>query len=76
VIYIVTIACFFGGVAFFVAGLFGLSGSDIFTGIALMAGSVAVAALQTLISIGLTNALVWYARLHIKLVKTADGQEG
>ena len=76
VIYIVALACFFGGVASFVAGLFDLSGSEAFTGLALMAGSVAGAALQTLIGIGLTNALVWYARLHIKLVKTADGQEG
>ncbi len=40
-------------------------------GLALMAGSICGAALLTLLSIGLTNMLVWYGRLHYRLLKPA-----
>lgn len=40
-------------------------------GLGLMAGSVSGAAILTLICIGLTNALVWYGRLHFRLLKPA-----
>ena len=36
-----------------------------------MAGGVSAAALLTLVSIGLVNALVWYGRLHYRLLKPA-----
>ena len=37
----------------------------------LMAGAASVAALLTLVTIGLVNALVWYGRLHYRLLKPA-----
>lgn len=37
-------------------------------GLGMMAGSVSAAAILTLIGIGLTNALVWYGRLHFRLL--------
>jgi uncharacterized membrane protein len=40
-------------------------------GLGLMAASVCGAAIVTLVSIGLTNALVWYGRLHYRLLKPA-----
>lgn len=47
----------------------GLEG--VLEGLALISGSVAWGALHTLICIGLVNALVWYAKLHIKVIKPA-----
>jgi len=41
------------------------------TGLGMMAGGVSSGAFLTLISIGLTNALVWYGRLHYQLLKPA-----
>jgi len=40
-------------------------------GLGLMALSVANASILTLVSIGLVNALVWYGRLHYRLLKPA-----
>jgi uncharacterized membrane protein len=40
-------------------------------GLGLMALSVANASIQTLLSIGLVNLLVWYGRLHFQLLKPA-----
>jgi hypothetical protein len=37
----------------------------------MMASSVASGSVLTLISIGLVNALVWYGRLHYRLLKPA-----
>ena len=36
-----------------------------------MAGAAAVGALLTIVTIGLVNALVWYGRLHYRLLKPA-----
>jgi hypothetical protein len=36
-----------------------------------MAGGVSLAAVVTLVSIGLVNALIWYGRLHYRLLKPA-----
>lgn len=36
-----------------------------------MAGSASGGALLTIVSIGLMNALVWYGRLHYRLLKPA-----
>lgn len=43
----------------------------ILVGVGLMSGSVAVGALLTLAVVGLINALVWYGRLHYRLLKPA-----
>jgi len=40
-------------------------------GLGLMALSVAVGSILTLLSVGLVNALVWYGRLHYRLLKPA-----
>jgi len=40
-------------------------------GLGMMAGGVSGGAILTLVSIGLTNALVWYGRLHYRLLKPA-----
>ena len=40
-------------------------------GLGVMAGSVSLGALIALVTVGLVNALVWYGRLHLKLLKPA-----
>jgi len=76
VLFIVVIALFFAGVAAFCAGLFGigLDAGDsqiatVLAGIGLMAGSISWGALHTLVCIGIVNALVWYGRLHMRVIK-------
>lgn len=44
-------------------------------GVALMAGATFLAALLTLATVGLFNAVVWYARLHFRLLKPAIDQQ-
>jgi uncharacterized membrane protein len=41
------------------------------TGLGLMTGSAATAAVLTLVTIGLVNGLVWYGRLHYRLLEPA-----
>jgi len=43
----------------------------ILAGIGLMAGATAVGAVLWLAGIGLVNALVWYGRLHYRLLQPA-----
>lgn len=79
-LFIAAIFCFFSGGFIFAAGPFwpGVPGGPavpLLAGLGLMAGSVASVAILTLITIGLVNALVWYGRLHFRLLKPAvDGQ--
>jgi uncharacterized membrane protein len=40
-------------------------------GIGLMAGATALAAVTTLLTVGLVNGLIWYGRLHYRLLKPA-----
>ena len=40
-----------------------------------MAGSACAGAVLTILSIGLMNALVWYGRLHYRLLKPALEQQ-
>ena len=40
-------------------------------GIGLMTGAASSAAVLTIVTIGLVNALVWYGRLHYRLLKPA-----
>jgi uncharacterized membrane protein len=69
------VAVFFAGGVVFAAGPFagapGGPAAAILAGIGLMSGATSVAALLTLVTIGLVNALVWYGRLHYRLLKPA-----
>lgn len=69
------IAVFFGGGAVFIAGPFsgfpGGAAAALLAGLGMMAGAASVGAVLTLICIGLVNALVWYGRLHYRLLKPA-----
>lgn len=72
---VAAVVCFFAGAVVFAAGPFldppGGPLAAVFLGIGLMAGSASGGALLTIISIGLMNALVWYGRLHYRLLKPA-----
>ncbi|HEV2531566.1 DUF1700 domain-containing protein [Phenylobacterium sp.] len=66
---------FVGGAVMFATGLSGeLPGgvaAGMLGGIGLMAAATALGGLLTLIWIGLVNAIVWYGRLHYRLLKPA-----
>ena len=72
---IAVIAVFFAGGVVFAAGPFtGVPGGPaaaILAGIGLMAGAASVGAVLAIVTIGLVNALVWYGRLHYRLLKPA-----
>jgi uncharacterized membrane protein len=72
---IVALVGFVGGAVVFAAGPFahapGGIGAALLTGLGLMAGGVSLAAVVTLVSTGLVNALIWYGRLHYRLLKPA-----
>ncbi|MEJ0065443.1 MAG: DUF1700 domain-containing protein [Caulobacteraceae bacterium] len=72
---IVALVGFVGGAVWFIGGPFadgpGGIGAALLTGLGLMAGGVSLASVVTLVSIGLVNALVWYGRLHYRLLKPA-----
>jgi uncharacterized membrane protein len=69
------IAVFCAGGVLFAAGPFtGMPGGPagaLLAGLGLMAGATSVGALVTLATIGIVNALVWYGRLHYRLLKPA-----
>jgi uncharacterized membrane protein len=70
--FVAAIALFFAGGIAFAAGPFSdAPGAAILAGIGIMSGSAAALAILTLISIGIVNALVWYGRLHFKILKPA-----
>ena len=72
---VAVIAVFFAGGVMFAAGPFGGfpggAGAALLGGLGLMAGATSVGALLTIVTIGLVNALVWYGRLHYRLLKPA-----
>jgi len=72
---IAVIAIFIAGAFAFALGPFveggGGVGASLLGGLGLMAGAVCMGSVLTLISIGLVNALVWYGRLHYRLLKPA-----
>ncbi|HEX3917996.1 MAG TPA: DUF1700 domain-containing protein [Caulobacteraceae bacterium] len=71
---IAAIAIFIGGAVVFAVGPFagGVSiPGAMLAGLGMMASAVCCASLLTLISIGLVNGLVWYGRLHYRLLKPA-----
>ncbi|MBL8556234.1 MAG: DUF1700 domain-containing protein [Phenylobacterium sp.] len=72
---VAVIVCFFAGAFVFAAGPFmdppGGPVTALLAGLGVMAGSASGGALLTIVSIGLMNALVWYGRLHYRLLKPA-----
>lgn len=78
-IYVAIIAIFFAGLAVMIVGATGVIPEiDAPTGLAgflagfgMVAGAISWGALHTLICIGIVNALVWYGRLHIKVINPA-----
>jgi uncharacterized membrane protein len=71
IVFGVLVGMFCVGAVCLFAGVFGLSLAKVLAGIGLIALSAAFGALHTLICIGLTNATIWYARLHMKVVRPA-----
>ena len=73
--FIVGVAGFVIGGAIFAVGPFGDPPGGVaaamLAGIGVMAGSASALAVLTLITIALVNALVWYGRLHYRLLKPA-----
>jgi uncharacterized membrane protein len=69
------IAVFLAGGVVFAAGPFtGIPGGPvvaILAGIGMMSGAASLSALLAICTIGLVNALVWYGRLHYRLLKPA-----
>ncbi len=69
------VAVFFAGGVVFAAGPFmGLPGgvtATMLAGVGLMAGAASGAAVLAIVTTGLVNALVWYGRLHYRLLKPA-----
>jgi uncharacterized membrane protein len=66
---------FLAGAVVFVAGPFtGIPGGPlaaVLLGVGLMTGGAAIGAILAIAIIGLINALVWYARLHFRLLRPA-----
>jgi uncharacterized membrane protein len=69
------LAVFFAGGVVMAAGPFtGVPGGPfvaILAGIGLMTGAASAGAVLAIVTIGLVNALVWYGRLHYRLLKPA-----
>ena len=72
---VAVIAVFFAGGVVFAAGPFtGIPGGPVvalLAGLGLMTGATSAGAVLAIVSIGLVNALVWYGRLHYRLLKPA-----
>lgn len=73
--FMAAIGIFIGGGAVLIAGPFaGFPGGGlaaVLAGLGMMAGATTIAALTAVVTIGLVNATVWYARLHYRLLKPA-----
>jgi uncharacterized membrane protein len=80
-LFMACIGVFFAGGWVFGAGLIGHGASlgvtpvqTVLVGLGMMSGSVGAGALMTLLVVALINALVWYGRLHYRLLKPAIDQ--
>lgn len=63
-----------GGAVFAIGPFTGIGGGPavaMLAGIGLMAGAASLGAIVTICTIGLVNALVWYGRLHYRLLRPA-----
>ncbi len=70
-----TVGLFVGGVAVTIAGPFnafpGGAVAAIFTGLGLMCAAIALGALLMIVGIGLVNLLIWFGRLHYRVIEPA-----
>lgn len=75
-LYMGSIGVFVGGASVLAFGPFtdppGGPFAAILLGFGMIAGAIAAAAILTLVTIGLINAIVWYARLHYRALKLAE----
>lgn len=74
-LYVAMLGLFVAGGAVMIAGPFsGFPGGPLaalLSGMGLMSASVAIAALLTIVTIGLVNALMWFGRLHYRVLQPA-----
>ena len=74
-LFVAVIALFGAGGLVFTVGPFmdppGGVATALLAGIGLMAGSVSLGAIVSLVTVGFVNLLVWYGRLHYRLLKPA-----
>ncbi|MGV9007554.1 MAG: DUF1700 domain-containing protein [Brevundimonas sp.] len=74
-LFIAVVAFFFSGGVVMVAGPFtdlpGGSLAAVLAGLGMMAGATALGALLAILTVWLVNGLVWFARLHYRLLKPA-----
>jgi uncharacterized membrane protein len=74
---VAVLAVFFAGGVLFAAGPFavdhmpGGAAAAILAGIGLMTGAASGGAVLSIVTIGLVNVLVWYGRLHYRLLRPA-----
>ena len=72
---VAAVGVFVAGSVMFAAGPFmGAPGGPavaLLAGVGMMAGAISGATVITLLGVGLTNALIWYGRLHYRLLKPA-----
>ncbi|MCI3134695.1 DUF1700 domain-containing protein [Phenylobacterium aquaticum] len=77
---IAAVACFGVGGFLFAAGPFIGQGHEIaavmLAGLGVMAGATSIGAVTTLVTIAFVNGLVWYGRLHMRLLKPALEPQG
>jgi len=77
--YAAMLALFIGGGGVLIIGPFqafpGGTAAAILAGLGIMAGSVAGTALLTIVTIWLVNALMWFGRLHYRVIKPAIDPE-
>jgi uncharacterized membrane protein len=78
--FIAAVACFGVGAVLMVAGPFIIHGAPMaavgLAGLGVMAGGTCLGALATIVTIGSVNALVWYGRLHMTLLRPALESQG
>lgn len=78
-LFVAVVACFIAGGFILIAGPFsGFPGGwlvAILAGLGTMSASVAAGALLTLISIWIINALMWFGRLHYRVIEPAIHSE-
>lgn len=79
-LFVTAIACVIAGAVVLAAGPFfdppGGPLTAILAGLGVMAGATSLGAITTIATIGLVNLLVWYGRLHYRLLKPAIDPQG
>lgn len=74
-LFVAAVACFIAGGFILIAGPFSGFPGGVFVailgGLGLMSASVAAGALLTLVSIWIVNALMWFGRLHYRVLEPA-----